>query len=291
MARLRTILGPGCVGRLPTVWSNCLAGWWLGGGGDGQVLPYLFAGVTLLFLGGAFLKDAFDAEPELNRPVVSAIPDLAVSGKTAWRWGLGLLTLGALLLIKPGVLSGSLGLALVFCIIAYDFAHLVVFIAPVLDGACRMFVYLIAASVAGQGVTGWSIWCALAIATYVAGAGYFESGNTRARNYWSLVLLVTPVFLAAVMNAGPFREPSLLLCGLLVLWLLLSLRPVFWPSESGSSRGSRELLAGIVLVDWIAACPAATILGSLNQGARQMSFAFIGLFVLTVVLQRIGSKH
>src|ERR1043166_9840735 len=62
MSILRTFLILGRVSNLPTVWSNCLAGWWLGGGGEVGNLPFLFIGATLLYLGGMFLNDACDAE-------------------------------------------------------------------------------------------------------------------------------------------------------------------------------------------------------------------------------------
>src|SRR5256885_13326506 len=62
MSLLRTLLILGRISNLPTVWSNCLAGWWLGGGGNSHKLPWLFCGVTLLYIGGMFLNDAFDAD-------------------------------------------------------------------------------------------------------------------------------------------------------------------------------------------------------------------------------------
>src|SRR5260221_167869 len=44
--KLRTLLILGRVSNLPTVWSNCLAGWWLGGGGNFWKLPLLFFGIS-----------------------------------------------------------------------------------------------------------------------------------------------------------------------------------------------------------------------------------------------------
>src|SRR2546429_470557 len=51
---LRTLLVLGRVSNLPTVWSNCLAGWWLGGGGNIDKLPFLLEGATFLYTGGMF---------------------------------------------------------------------------------------------------------------------------------------------------------------------------------------------------------------------------------------------
>jgi 4-hydroxybenzoate polyprenyltransferase len=60
--RLRALLALSRVSHLPTVWSNCLAGWWLGGHGNFAKLPLLFLGVSALYTGGMFLNDAFDAD-------------------------------------------------------------------------------------------------------------------------------------------------------------------------------------------------------------------------------------
>ena len=58
----RTLLILGRVSNLPTVWSNCLAGWLLGGGGSGWKFFLLSLGGTCLYVGGLFLNDAFDVE-------------------------------------------------------------------------------------------------------------------------------------------------------------------------------------------------------------------------------------
>ena len=51
-AYLRTLLILGRTSNLPTVWSNCLAGWILGGEGNLKNLLLLSIGATLLYLGG-----------------------------------------------------------------------------------------------------------------------------------------------------------------------------------------------------------------------------------------------
>src|SRR5213075_1303788 len=79
MSFLRTFLILGRVSNLPTVWSNCLAGWWLGGGGNSGMLPFLFAGVTLLYLGGMFLNDAFDVEFDRQHREERPIPSGRIS--------------------------------------------------------------------------------------------------------------------------------------------------------------------------------------------------------------------
>src|SRR4051794_33630035 len=67
----------GRISNLPTVGSNCLAAWLLGGGGSWGKLAAVGAGAALLYTAGMFLNDAFDVEfdrrhrPE--RPIVSGV--------------------------------------------------------------------------------------------------------------------------------------------------------------------------------------------------------------------------
>jgi hypothetical protein len=278
------------VERLPTVWSHCLAGWWLGGGGNTAALPYLFTAVTLLFAGGGLLESAFGAASDGGRsaPAEQGITDSG--GQHSWRWGLGALILGGLLLLWLGVLPGALGLVVVLLIVAYEFARRVTLISPVIEGVARFFVYMLAACLAVQGVTGWSIWCGMALAVYVAGVGWLENLGFEQRGYGLVLLLFVPIFLALVMDVGVFREPALLLSGVLTLWVVLALRPVFWPGEDGQPGRPRELRPGLVLVDWLAACPAASVLGVVNQVSRGISFAFIALFVLAALFRRVVRK-
>src|SRR5438105_11549728 len=99
MSRVSTFLVLGRVSNLPTVWSNCLAGWWLGGGGNFGNLPFLLAGATFLYVGGMFLNDAFDAEFDRRHRKERPIPSGMIALDSVWRWGLAWLALGALSLL------------------------------------------------------------------------------------------------------------------------------------------------------------------------------------------------
>ena len=170
---LRTFLALARISYLPTVWSNCLAGWWLGGAGHYQALPFLLAGATCLYLGGAFLNDTFDAEFDRQHRRARPIPAGAIMPDAVRRWGLAWLALGELSLLWFGPVTGGLGLALICCILLYNAVHRWIVFSPVLLGICRFFLYVIGASTAVDGVTGWSIWCGLAVAGYLVGLGYF----------------------------------------------------------------------------------------------------------------------
>lgn len=89
MPLLVTLLTLGRVANLPTVWSNCLAGWWLGGHENLGHLPLLFIGATLLYMGGAFLNDAFDAEYDRQHRRARPIPSGVISLKEVGCHGSG----------------------------------------------------------------------------------------------------------------------------------------------------------------------------------------------------------
>jgi hypothetical protein len=278
MPSLSTWLALGRVSNLPTVWSNCLAGWWLGGGGNFVRLPFLFAGVTLLYLGGMFLNDAFDEQFDRQHRQERPIPSGAISSALVWRWGFALLATGELLLFGGGVTTGVLGIALALGILLYDAIHKALTFSPVLMGACRFFVYVAAASSGEKGVTGWAIWGGLALAVYVVGLSFIARRESlRGRlPYWPVALLTAPVLLALLMNVGAEREPALLLSAVLSLWALRCLRTIFWTRVVNVGRTVSGLLAGIVFVDWIAAV----------QTPRELGYVFIGLFLSALLAQR-----
>ncbi len=291
MPSVRSLLVLRRFGPLPTIWSNCLAGWWLGGEGDLRSLPFLFGGATLLFLGGACLSGMGERPFEGGPRGFLMVPPGTSQSRPPWVWCLGAIITGELLLCWLGAASGALGLTLGLLLLGAGFGNRLGVLAPVWEGLTRFFLYVLGASTAAQGVTGEAIWCGLALWAYVAGVGYLELRTASRKPYWPLVLLAVPILLALVMDTGPFREASWLLSGLSVLWVLRCLRPILWPSEPAERRTALELLAGIVLVDWLAACPAASLDTSLSAAARQISFGFIALFLLALVFERLGHER
>ena len=278
-SQLRTLVILGRVSNLPTVWSNCLVGWLLGGGENYAHLPWLFFGITALYLGGMFLNDAFDADFDRQHRPERPIPSGAISPPAVWGWGLAWLVLGALSLIVIGKTTGALALVLVLFIVVYDATHKVITASPWLMGACRFWIYVIAGSAANWGVNGWPIWGGVALAIYVAGLSHvarLESSRGRVP-YWPLALLAAPVMLAMLMDTGENRVPALWLSLVLVLWIALCARTIFQGGPVNVGRIVSGLLAGIVLVDWLAVAPGCPL---------ALSAAFLILFGATLGLQR-----
>ena len=279
MPTLRTFLVLGRVSNLPTIWSNCLAAWWLGEGGNFERLPFLFVGVTLLYVGGMFLNDAFDADYDRQHRRARPIPSGLISEKAVWRWGWLWLALGSLALTSLGTTTGALGVALLLCIVVYDAIHKWITFSPVLMGACRFLVYLIASSTAIQGVNGWATWCGLALMAYVIGLSCLARGESAGLvlQRWPLAFLAAPIILALFMNVGPYRGPALLLSTALALWIIRSVRPVLWSADRNVGGAVAKLLAGIAFVDLLAVTGAPT----------ELCFCFLALFGAALLGQRV----
>jgi hypothetical protein len=276
---IRALLILGRISNLPTVWSNCLAAWWLGGDHRGAPLPWLLAGATLLYVGGMFWNDACDAVFDRQFRSERPIPAGHMSRRAVWTWGAVWLALGSGCLFWIGPATGFLGLILAFFIVLYDLTHKHITFAPVLMGTCRFILYLTAASSATSGVNGWAIWCGLIMGCYIVGLSCFarvESLHGPVR-FWPVILIASPIVLALIMNAAIYRGAAIKLSVVVALWCIKSIRYTFDPNARDVGRTVSGLLAGIVFVDWLAVVDAP----------RNFGFAFIGLFGLAWLLQKV----
>src|SRR5689334_10426926 len=119
MSRLRAFLVLGRVSNLPTVWSNCFAGWWLGGHRQAHQLPLIFATGTFLYLGGMFLNDAFDVEFDQKYRRERPVPSGSIALTTVCIWGCAWLVAGVACALLLGLQSAILALTLALCIVLY----------------------------------------------------------------------------------------------------------------------------------------------------------------------------
>lgn len=156
------------VSNLPTVWSNVLAGMMAAGA---VVSPETFArlalSISLFYVGGMFLNDAFDAEIDARQRPERPLPSGDVTLREVFTVGAALLVAGLLLLPRegPSLLFGAL---LAAAIVFYDYQHKGAAFAPLVMGICRGLVYVIAGA-ATAGVTGAVVAGALVMTAYVAG--------------------------------------------------------------------------------------------------------------------------
>ena len=276
----RTLLLLGRGSNLPTVWSNCLAAWWLGGGGNYWKLPCLLLGISLLYTGGMFLNDAFDEEFDRQRRTERPIPSGKISASLVWRFGFGQLALGIVLLCFCGLTAAVCAVLLALTILLYDFTHKFFTASPWLMGACRFWVYVIAGATGATGLNGFVIFGGAALAFYVVGLSYVARRESFRGPvpFAPLLLLAAPIALAIALNTGEFRADALWISLVLALWLARCVKNIFLGGEMNPAWMVTNLLAGIVFVDWLA---VATILPHALS-----AIIFVALFALTKWFQK-----
>lgn len=278
MKSLRALLILGRVSNLPTVWSNCLAAWLLGGGGEWSVFVQLGLGASCLYLGGMFLNDAFDTEFDREHRAERPIPAGAISAPAVWAWGIGWLVAGLAVLSLLGKNTALLAVLLTTAILLYNAVHKKFTFAPVLMALCRFFLYLVAAATASAGINGLVVWSAVVLAAYIIGLSHLARRESApgVLRYWPCILLAAPPVLAWIVNDGAFRQNSLVLSALLGVWILRCLRATLWTRERNIGHTVSGLLAGIALVDLLAVAVVPP----------QTGLVFLALFGAALLLQR-----
>jgi len=268
----------GRVSNLPTVWSNCLAGWILGGAGPPGPLAWVCAGATLLYVAGMYFNDAFDATFDRQHRPERPIPSGAITATAVWQWGFVWLCGGLACVWHLGTTPAILATLLSAAIIVYDMVHKIFAFSPILMAACRFLLLLLAASIASNGVTGLAVWSALVLAAYVIGLSFIAQRESThmALRYWPVLFLILPMGLSLIVNTGPFQQPAWILILVLLIWIARSLYFLFWSAQRNIGRAVSGLLAGIALVDALAVVP----------GDPWAVTAFAALFLLALVFQK-----
>lgn len=275
---LRTLLVLGRVSNVPTVWSNCFAGWLLAGGGDWSRFLLLTFAATCLYVGGMYLNDAFDASFDQQHRPERPIPSGAIRVETVWACGFGWLGFGLACLFGFGQTTIICALLLVVAILVYDAIHKIFALSPVLMAACRFSLVLLAASAGRDGITGLSIWTALALAAYIIGLSYLarKESTLAAVSLWPCLFLAVPLMLALIVNQGEYLVRAMVLGAAMGLWMVRCLSFALWPPQRNVGRCVSGLLAGIALVDLLAAWDGSLMTGS----------TFVALFALALLFQR-----
>ena len=274
----------GRVSNLPTVWTNVLAGTVLSmsvpGLSNGQ-LASLMVAMSLFYLGGMYLNDAFDAEIDAAERSDRPIPTGKIGLGQVWVLGFAMLALGAVMAFSLNTKAGLAGLALAASVILYDWLHKKTVLSPVIMGACRFFTYVTAAYAAGDLPTAVLIG-AVGLFAHVVGLTYAakQEAYDRIGNAWPLAVLAVPVVIGAWLSYNPHfvNVVAWALLAIYVLWTLWALRYLFRRQPGDVPRAVVSLIAGIALFDAVMiASVGATILAA---------FAVVG-FLLTLLLQRV----
>lgn len=281
MARDALILGR--VSNLPTLWSNVLAGAALSGAAiTPEVMAPLLAALSLMYIAGMALNDAFDAAIDRRERPERPIPAGRVTVRAVFIAGFALLAAGLALVI---VLAGATGrgaapvaaaMALAGAIVFYDVHHKANRFSPVVMGLCRALVYVTAALMLAPAAP--ALWpAAVMLLSYLVGLTYAarEEHLGRLRHLWPLAFLSAPLLYALPAATGSALVAVLL--PLLAGWLALAVRRLLRRAAGDVPRAVAALLAAICLID------AIVIAG---QGLPLLALAAAALFPLTLVAQR-----
>lgn len=283
---LATALQLGRVSNLPTVWTNGLTGLVLGGGAllDPRTLPLMVA-LSLFYVGGMYLNDAFDADIDREERPDRPIPSGTIDQRTVLNAGIGMFIVGLCLLLWVGFVAengtggwGSVaGLVLVTSIVVYDWHHKGNVFGPYLMGVCRMMVYVTAGLCFLVPPPAWLLLAALVLFSYLIGLTTIAKQETlhEIESLWPLLLFAPPVIYGAIhLGSGVTAVLAFLL-------LLAALAIAVWmlrrrlPGDIGVAVS--VLIAGICLVDAIFLASA---------GETVLAWWALAAFVLTLFLQR-----
>lgn len=275
----------GRVSNLPTVWSNSLAGLVLAGGGLAvELAPNLILGLflimSLFYVGGMYLNDAFDRHIDAVERPERPIPAGLVSARTVYLAGYGMLALGigALFWRGPGLAPGLCGIALAAAIVYYDWRHKTDPVGPAWMGLCRVIIYLTAAFLVTAQPPVILYLGAVALFFYLIGLTYIAKQENlgQVANLWPLLFLAVPV-VAAIWIAVTDGGLALLLAAAFIIWMVNALR-YLWRRQPGDiPRAVVSLIAGMSLLD-------AVLIA--HMGASVMAWAAAACFALTLAFQR-----
>lgn len=277
LSNWKLVLRLGRVSNLPTVWSNLLAGLVLAGGAragagvDVYTLLILTPAVSLIYVSGMFLNDAFDRDNDAalrpDRPIPSGQVSAAhvfIAGYVQMAAGLALLAfLGVQALVSAVVLCGF--------ILLYDIHHKNNPASPILMGMCRTLVYILA-SIAGGAMV---IAIPMLALFYVAGLTYAAKRENLLEfgNAWPLLMFALPLIWVAA-NANFSSAPFLLV---FLGWTGYALRMLLFRNALDIRRAVGALIAGISLFDAVLIAEA---------GRTDLAVAAVAAFALTLMLHK-----
>jgi MFS family permease len=283
---LAVALRLGRVSNVPTVWTNVAAGVAL----SGAAFPLgIFAGLvvalSLFYIGGMYLNDAFDREIDARERPERPIPSGIVSAGAVFAIGFGLMAVGWLMLIAIGYgpddgtgwrapLAGAfLGAA----IVVYDLWHKANPISPLIMGLCRLLVYITAAVAVAPFISADVALAAAVALSYLIGLTYAAKQENLGRitNAWPLAFLAVAVVYA--VWAATTGLAGQLAAAAFIAWLAWSMFFLLKPDRVNVPRAVVSLIAGVCLLDAVFIAAA---------GHAWLALLAACAFLLTLALQR-----
>ena len=256
--KIKTFFQLARISNLPTVWTNVFTGVVLANGQWQDLrLIYLLAAMSLFYVAGMFLNDAFDHKFDAQMRQDRPIPRGEVTVVQVSIYGISMMIFGLILLFYISYFPESSpylifsGLLLVSCVIFYDAYHKSNPISPLIMGLCRMLVYITAALTvtsipsttvyAGAGI----LLCYLIGLTYAA-----KSENLKQLEYaWPLGLLLVPIIYGAYLAINQLVVLIPLI--IFIFWIALAIKKIMRRNPGDIPSAIIGLIAGVSLLDAI----------------------------------------
>jgi 4-hydroxybenzoate polyprenyltransferase len=276
----------GRISNLPTVWTNVLVGALLAGGSLADArLPLLMVALSLFYIGGMFLNDAFDREFDAAHRPERPIPSGQVSAPQVFGFGFGMLALGLAGVAvasrgpagPPAWRALAAGAALAGAILLYNAHHKGNPLSPLIMGLCRVLVVLTAAFSLAAALPAAVALAAIALLCHLIGLTYIAKQEhlDRVGRLWPVAFLALPVIYGVVLalSAPVVWVPLSVYVGVLAFALNLLRRH----ARGDLPRAVVTLIAGMSLLDSVVLAGNGQILPA--------ALAILA-FVLTLALQR-----
>ncbi len=276
----------GRVSNLPTVWTNVLAGVVLSGGeATAPVVLALLLALSLFYVGGMYLNDAFDREIDARERPGRPIPAGLITARRVFTIGFALLGAGLAGVAVAAAVSPAggawtavvAGLVLGGAIVAYDARHTHDPLSPLVMAVCRVLVYVTAALAVSGRLSPALGAGSLALLAYLIGLTYVARQETLAEmtSLWPLLFLAVP-FLVTLPALGAGGVTPLLHLGFLA-WVGYALALLGRRRPGNIPRAVVCLIAGISLLDALLIAHA---------GAPHLAGWAVAGFALTLTAQR-----
>ena len=283
--QLKTLFELGRISNLPTVWSNVLAGVVIAGGTIGlQSTSILIASLSLFYIGGMFLNDAFDTEFDIIERPERPIPSKKITQKMVFVIGFILLILGIFLLYIEAFTTNVfnlnlilfLGMLLSTFIIIYNKYHKNNPYSPLIMGFCRISIYFIVSAFFLSYFNIHIFVASFFLLSYLIGLTYLAKQENIGylKNQWPLLFLIAPIIYGYTLIENYFSYIAL---GFFVLNIFVALYFTFNKKVRNIKKSVTLLISGICIYD-------AVLIA--HHGEVNLAILSLSFFALTLFFQK-----
>lgn len=239
------------VSNSPTVVSNSIAGAALAGLATLNAEIVLIAlAMVAFYTAGMYLNDIMDYEIDLKERAERPLTTGLISRTSAVVVTLALFVIGAGVLAAVEMRSLLAGFVLIGTIILYDWWHKTNPLSPVVMGANRFLVYVVAFVAFEATLTGELLGAAGLLWLYIIGLTFIAKSETRSdfTKYWPAAILFAPALFFGVQLLD---DPVwLLLVLIFIAWTAYAISFIYQKKQIGG--GIVRLIAGVSLFDALA---------------------------------------